>query len=158
MIDPTCDHWSQNMNIFKLNINTIFPYSSSFDPVSRPPNQLPKNTFFYIIFLARIRPFCEKWIILIHHSPYGNFVEAGNWQNPLCWIRTTSQVARGLKKPKGFQKRPLSRRWENRLLATWEVVRIQQSGFCEFPASRKFPYGEWLIKMIHFSQNGQIQN
>ena len=26
--------------------------------------------------------------------------------------------------------------------ATWEVVRIQQSGFCQFPASRKFPYGE----------------
>jgi hypothetical protein len=26
--------------------------------------------------------------------------------------------------------------------ATWEVVRIQQSGFCQFPASRKFPYDE----------------
>ena len=34
--------------------------------------------------------------------------------------------------------------------ATWEVVRIQQSGFCEFPASRKFSYDELYIKMIHF--------
>ncbi len=43
-------------------------------------------------------------------------------------------------------------------LATWEVVRIQQSGFCEFPASRKFPCDELYIKMIHFSQNGRIRN
>ena len=92
MIDPTCDHWSQNTNIFKLNKNTIFPYSSSFDPVSSPSNHLLKNHFF-TSFLFRIRPFCEKWIILIYHSSYGNFLEAGNWQNPLCWIRTTSQVA-----------------------------------------------------------------
>ena len=28
------------------------------------------------------------------------------------------------------------------LRATWEVVRIQQSGFCQSPASRKFPRDE----------------
>ena len=44
------------------------------------------------------------------------------------------------------------------LAATWEVVRIQQSGFCQFPASRKFPYDEWYIKLINFSQNGRIRN
>ena len=77
---------------FLLNKKTIFPYSSSFDPVSSPSNHLLKKHFF-TSFLFRIRPFCEKWIILIYHSSYGNFLEAGNWQNPLCWIRTTSQVA-----------------------------------------------------------------
>ena len=35
---------------------------------------------------------------------------------------------------------------------------IQQSEFFEFPASRKFPYDELYIKMIHFSQNGRIRN
>ena len=35
--------------------------------------------------------------------------------------------------------------------ATWEMHRIEQSGFCELTASRNFPYGEWYIKMIHFS-------
>ena len=63
-----------------------------------------------------------------------------------------------------MQKRALIRRIElaffsaGRWAATWEVVRIQQSGFCQFPASRKFPNDEWYIKMIHFLRNGRIQN
>ena len=32
--------------------------------------------------------------------------------------------------------------------AIWEVNRIQKSRFCNFPAFRNFPYGEWYIKMI----------
>ena len=92
MVDPSCDRWSQNTNIFKLNKNTIFPFSSSFDPVSSPSNHLLKIYFLHH-FLFQIRLFWEKWIILIYHSPYENFLEAGNSQKPLCWIRTTSQVA-----------------------------------------------------------------
>ena len=83
-----------NHNNSQLNKNTIFPYSSSFDPVSSPSNHLQKKHFLHH-FLFRIRPFCEKWIILIYNSSYENFLEAGNSQNPLCWIRTTSQVAGG---------------------------------------------------------------
>jgi hypothetical protein len=30
---------------------------------------------------------------LIYHSSHGKFLKAGNSQNRLCWIRTTSQVA-----------------------------------------------------------------
>ena len=42
--------------------------------------------------------------------------------------------------------------------ATWEVVRIQQSRFCEFPAFRKLPWGEWYIKRIHFLRRCQKRN
>jgi len=42
--------------------------------------------------------------------------------------------------------------------ATWEVQRIQQNGFCEFPASRKLSYEELYFKMIYFSQNCRIRN
>ena len=92
MIDPTCDHWSQSTNIIKLNKTRFFrtlPLS-----IRCPAHQITyQKTHFLHHFLYWIRPFCEKWIILIYHSSYGNFLEAGNWQNPLCWIRTTSQVA-----------------------------------------------------------------
>ena len=40
-------------------------------------------------------------------------------------------------------------------LAVWEVVRIQQSRFCEFPAFKNFPWDEWDIKCIHFLRRCQ---
>ena len=43
---------SQNTNIFKLNKNKNFPYSSSFDPVSSPSNHLLKNHFFTSFFIS----------------------------------------------------------------------------------------------------------
>ncbi len=87
--------WSSvmtNHNSSQSNKNTIFPYSFSFHLVSGPTKHLLNITFF-ASFLFRIRPFCEKWIILIYHSSCGKFLEAVNSQNPLCWIRCTSQVA-----------------------------------------------------------------
>ena len=45
------------------------------EAVEKP--QSKKNHFLHH-FLFRIRPFCEKWIILIYRSSYGNFLEAGN--------------------------------------------------------------------------------
>ncbi len=41
----------------------------------------------------------------------------------------------------------------NLLETTWEVLRIQQSRFCEFPVSRMFPKKEWYI---FFLRNGRI--
>ena len=67
----------------------------------------------------QIRPFREKWIILIFHSSNGNMIEAES---------------------------------------TWEVVRIQQSRFCEFPASKKFPNDDWYIKMIQETVEAEIKN
>ena len=59
-----------------LNINTTFPYFSSFDPASSPARRQRKIdrkiTFFFFI-LYPMWPFHEKMINLIYHSPYGFF-------------------------------------------------------------------------------------
>ena len=76
----------------QLNKNTIIPYSPTFDPVSSSSKHLLKIIFLTAFFIPD-STISEKWIILMYHSPYEIFLEAGNSQNPLCWIRTTSQVA-----------------------------------------------------------------
>ena len=83
----------KNTNNFQLNINMNFPYTSFSDPVSSPSNHLLKNQIFTSDFILDSTVFAKKWIILIYNSSYGNFLEAGNSQNPLSWIWTTSQVA-----------------------------------------------------------------
>ena len=91
MIDPSCDHWSQNTNIFKLNKNTIFPYSFSFDPVSSPSNHLLKNSFFTSFFildstvLRKMDHFDISFVIW-------KLCRSRELTKP-TWIRTTSQVA-----------------------------------------------------------------
>ena len=82
-----------NPDNFEYNITTIFPYFFSFYPVSGPTKHQLKITFFASFFISNstVR---EKWINLTYHSSYGKFLEAVNSQNPLCWIRCTSQVAR----------------------------------------------------------------
>jgi len=95
MKNPNGHHWCPSMIIFywtKIWIFRTLPYSSFL--IRCPAHQITYwKIFFLHHFLFRIRPFCEKWIILIYNSSYENFLEAGNSQNPLCWIRTTSQVA-----------------------------------------------------------------
>ena len=92
MTNPNGHHWWPNAIIY-FWIKTIFFCTLPLS-IRCPAHQITYyKTHFNIIFLFRIRPFCEKRIILICHSSYGKFLEAGNWQNPLCWIRTTSQVA-----------------------------------------------------------------
>ena len=62
-----------------LNINTTFPYFSSFDPASSPARRQRKIdrkiTFFFFI-LYPMWPFHEKMINLIYHSPYGFFTRS----------------------------------------------------------------------------------
>ena len=82
-----------NHNNSQSNKKTISPYTFSFHPGVRTHETHTENHVFCILFLFRIRPFREKWIILIYHLSYGKFLEAVNSQNPLCWIRCTSQVA-----------------------------------------------------------------
>ena len=96
----------------RSNKNTIFPYSfflkhsfylcskqktySFFFPSSFRTYKTPTKNHCFASFFISDLIVSRKWIILIYHSSYGKFLEAVNSQNPLCWIRRTSQVARNL--------------------------------------------------------------
>ena len=115
-------------NSKKHEFSLLFLFRSGVHPMKSPT----QNLFFYIIFYFEFDCFEKKWIILINHSPFGNFLEAGNSQNPLCWIRTTSQVAMALAL------------FETLFVICFRLTgkcgpdpaKLQKSGFCEFPASR----------------------
>ena len=61
--------------------NMIFRTLPFLIRMSSPSNHLLKINILHH-FKFRIRPFCEKWIILIYSSSYEDFLEAGNSQNP----------------------------------------------------------------------------
>ena len=77
---PTHDQYCDNTVLFFFSFNVW---------THKTPT---KNHVFCILFISDLTV-SRKMIILIFHSSYGKFLEAVNSQNPLCWIRCTSQVA-----------------------------------------------------------------
>ena len=57
-----------------------FSVLTHLDPVCQPMKTPTKNQKQFASFLLKIRPFLEKWIILIYHSPVRFFLKAGKSQ------------------------------------------------------------------------------
>ena len=69
--------------------NTVFSFSFSWIRCPNPLKHQLKIIFLHHFYFGFDR--LETWIILIYHSPYRILLKAGKSQNPLCWIRCTSQ-------------------------------------------------------------------
>ena len=96
-INPYVFNWTQSGCVV-MKEKHHFSVVTHLNPVSQPGKHLLKNNFLHH-FLFLIRPFLEKWIILMYHSPVRYFLELGNSQTEVFWIWSTSQLAPSSKSP-----------------------------------------------------------
>ena len=103
------------------------------------------------------RPYHETWVVVWTWSQ-----GISNQGHELVFRRQTGIFA--LWHSESWKEQPMfspPQRFHSHrddLEATWEVVRIQQSRFCQFPAFRNLPWDEWYIKCIHLLRRCRKRN